>query len=58
MEEANEDSEPYEKIGRTMLEAYRDGDMDAFCIALAGWSFENILKKAGAIEDYDNTFGY
>ena len=57
LREANEDELPYKRIGHAMLEAYRDGDMDAFCIALTGWSFENILKKAGAIEDYDNTFG-
>ena len=57
LREANEDELPYKRIGHAMLEAYRDGDVDAFCIALTGWSFENILKKAGAIEDYDNTFG-
>ena len=35
---------------------YLKGDVDGFCIALTGWSFENILKRAGAIKDYDQTF--
>lgn len=54
--EAWGDDEPYDKKGRAMLEAYLHGNVDGFCIALTGWSFENILKRAGAIEDYDQTF--
>lgn len=56
MDEANNDEEPYDKMAQAMLEAYLNGDVDGFCIALTGWSFENILKKSGAIEDYDHTF--
>lgn len=56
VDEAWGDDEPYEKKGRAMLEAYLRGDVDGFCIALTGWSFENILKRAGAIADYDQTF--
>lgn len=54
--EAWDDDEPFKRKGRAMLEAYLKGDVDGFCIALTGWSFENILKRAGAIEDYDQTF--
>ena len=56
VDEAWGDDESYESKGRAMLEAYLKGDVDGFCIALTGWSFENILKRAGAIEDYDQTF--
>lgn len=56
VDEAWGDDEPYEKKGQAMLESYLRGDVDGFCIALTGWSFENILKRAGAIEDYDQTF--
>lgn len=52
VDEAWGDDESYESKGRAMLEAYLKGDVDGFCIALTGWSFENILKRAGAIEDY------
>lgn len=50
------DDEPGRKKGRAMLLAYLNGDVDDFCIALTGWSFENILKRAGVIEDYDGVF--
>lgn len=56
VDEAWGDDEPYDKKGRAMLEAYLKGNVDGFCIALTGWSFEDILKRAGAIEDYDQTF--
>ena len=52
----NEDDEPYNKVGRSMLEAYSCNDVSAFCVAVTGWTFENILKKAGAIEDYGHAF--
>ena len=56
VDEAWGDDESYENKGRAMLEAYLKGDVDGFCIALTVWSFENILKRAGTIGDYDQTF--
>lgn len=55
--EAEEDDDAYSKKGRQLLNAYLENDTNAFCIALTGWSFEDILKKAYAIEDYDRVFG-
>lgn len=55
--ETEEDDDAYSKKGRKLLSAYLENDADAFCIALTGWSFEDILKKAHAIEDYDGVFG-
>lgn len=54
--EAWSDEEPYDKKGRQLLQAYLEGDVDAFCIAMTGWTFEDTLKRANAIEDYDGVF--
>lgn len=56
IQEVNEDDEPFDKVGQSMLEAYSCNDVNAFCVAVTGWTFKDILKKAGAIEDYDHTF--
>lgn len=55
--ETEEDDDAYSKKGRKLLNAFLENDADAFCIALTGWSFEDILKKAHAIEDIDGVFG-
>ena len=54
--ETVEDDDIYSKKGRKLLNAYQEGDVDAFCTALTGWTFEDILKKARAIEDTDGVF--
>lgn len=56
IQEGFADDEAYAKKGRALLRAFLDKDVDGFCIALTGWSVESLLKKSGAIEDYDHTF--
>ena len=56
IEEIASDDEPARKVGREMLLAFRDSDVDVFSLALTGWTFESILKKAGIIPDNDHTF--
>lgn len=55
-EEIALDDDRYTKKAKSLLRAYLDRDVDGFCIALCGWTLESILKKAGAVEDYDQTF--
>lgn len=55
-EEIATDEDRYTKKAKALLRAYLDGDVDGFCIALCGWTLESILKKSGAVEDYDHTF--
>lgn len=43
------DEETLRKKARAMLQAYRDGSVDDFCMALTGWRFESILHLAGAL---------
>ncbi len=55
-EEIALDEDRYTKKAKSLLRAYLDGDVDGFCMALCGWTLESILKKSGAVEDYDHTF--
>lgn len=56
-EEIALDEDRYTKKAKSLLQAYLDGDVDGFCMALCGWTLESVLKKSGAVEDYDHTFG-
>lgn len=45
LSEAMEDTEPYHKVGRQVIDAYRDKDCDALLLALCGWTMESLVEK-------------
>lgn len=45
LEEVLNDTEPYHKIGRQVIDAYRDKDCDGLLLALSGWSIKSLMEK-------------
>lgn len=61
-ESVNTDDEPYDKIGRALMQTYvscsdeQASAVDSVLSALCGWSMNSLLKKAELIEDDDCMF--
>lgn len=55
-EEIALDEDRYTKKAKSLLRAYLDGDVDGFLYGIMRMDSESILKKSGAVEDYDHTF--
>lgn len=45
-EEFKEDDLAFDKKGRAMLEAWKNGDVNRMLIAICGWSMETLVEKA------------
>lgn len=54
--EISSDEEKYVSKGFNFLKALLEDDIDNALIALCGWSFKSLLKKACVIHDDDATF--
>lgn len=61
-ESVNTDDEPYDKIGRALMQTYvscsdeQASAVDLVLVAMCGWSMNSLLKKAELIEDDDCMF--
>lgn len=49
--EVDMDEERWDRKGRDMLTTYLNNDIDAFCVAVTGWSMYSLLARAGVIQD-------
>lgn len=45
IDETSADSESLLKVGRNVIEAYQNGDVDAMLVAICGWTMESLVEK-------------
>ena len=45
MEQVQKDTESFEKVGRNVIEAYQNGDVDAMLVAICGWTMKSLVEK-------------
>lgn len=43
--EVMDDTKPYHKLGRQIIDAYRDKDCDALLLAVCGWTMKSLVEK-------------
>ena len=45
LNEAMTDTEPYHKVARGIIDAYRERDCDALLMSICGWSLSSLVEK-------------
>ena len=50
------DDEPYHKIGYHLLKAFLEDDVDGAVVAACGWSFQDLVVRAGLLPDTEGVF--